>query len=215
MRDTLLFDVDGTVAHTDPIHEAVFRELFTERGVALEEDFYISHVLGSSNAAIFAHFLPEAEDPATLSAEKEARFRARLPRPYPAMPGLAALLDRAEAAGWRRALVTNAPPANAEATIAAIGLAGHFEVIVSGAECGRPKPDPFPYQEAMRRLGVTPDRAIAFEDSPAGTRAARASGAYTVGVRSSLADQVLRQAGAHLTISDFTDTALQPLLGAA
>ncbi|WP_102224538.1 HAD family hydrolase [Acidimangrovimonas sediminis] len=215
MRDTLLFDLDGTVAHTDPIHETVFRALFTAHGVALEEDFYSRHVIGSSNAAIFAHFLPDHPDHRALSAEKEATFRASLPTPFPPTAGLSALLARAEAEGWRRAIVTNAPPANAEATLEATGLARHFDLIVSGAALGRSKPDPFPYQEAMRHLGVTPDRAIAFEDSPSGARAARRSGAFTVGVRSSLSDQDLRQAGAHLTIQDFTDPALEPLLGAA
>ena len=64
----------------------------------------------------------------------------------------------------------------------------------------------------MRRLGVTPNRAVAFEDSPSGLRAARGSGAYAVGIRSSLGDHPLRQAGAHLTLEDFTDPALEHAL---
>ena len=96
--------------------------------------------------------------------------------------------------------------------LGAIGLRQHFEVIVIGEECPRGKPDPYPYQEAMRQLGVTPDQAVAFEDSPSGTRAARSSGAYTVGIRSGLDDHSLRQAGAHVTLQDFTDPALSDVL---
>ena len=68
--------------------------------------------------------------------------------------------------------------------------------------------------EAMRQLGVTPNQCIAFEDSPSGARSARSSGAHTVGLRSRLDAHSLRQAGAHLTLPDFTDPALPPLLGA-
>ena len=127
---------------------------------------------------------------------------------------MADLLARAKAEGWKRAVVTNTPRLNAHAMLEAIWLEAYFDVIVIGEECPRSKPDPYPYQEAMRQLDVTPNRAIAFEDSPSGTRSARSSGAFTVGIRSSLSDHALRQACAQLTIDDFTDPALGRLLGA-
>ena len=57
--------------------------------------------------------------------------------------------------------------------------------------------------KAMRRLGVTPSLSFAFEDSPSGLRAARASGAHVFGLTSSLTPEELRQAGAHEAIADF------------
>ncbi|MBV2361032.1 HAD family phosphatase [Thalassococcus sp. CAU 1522] len=208
----LLFDLDGTLLNSDPIHIAVFREMMEPRGITIDEAFYARHVHGRLNVDFFAEFLPDEPDPQALSEAKEAAFRDRLPRPYPAMPGAAALVNRARDRGWGLAVVTNAMRPNAEAMLSAIGLDDAFETIVIGEECARGKPDPLPYRTAMDALGVAPNRCVAFEDSPAGLRAARRSGAYTVGIRSSLPDARLHEAGAHISITDFTDTALESIL---
>lgn len=208
----LLFDLDGTMLNSDPIHMQVYKELWSARGMELDEAFYMANVHGRLNVEVYADFLPDEPDPQGLSEWKEAQFRDRLPRPYPPMPGVNTLVARAVAEDWPRAIVTNAMRLNAEAMLGAIGLRDAFDVIVIGEECPRGKPDPYPYQEAMRQLGVTPNQAIAFEDSPSGARAARSSGAYTVGIRSGLGDHALRQAGAHVTMQDFTDPALPDIL---
>lgn len=204
----LLFDLDGTMLVSDPIHEAVFRDLLTERGVAVAEDFYLKHVHGRANLDIFADVLPDDPDPKALDELKEAMFRARLPRPYPAMPGVVALVAQARANGWGLAVVTNAMRKNAEAMLAAIGLRDAFETIVVADECAHGKPHPAPYLEAMRQLGAASEDCIAFEDSAAGVRAAAAAGALTLGIRSALDDATLRAAGAKATLADFTDPAL-------
>ncbi|GGH24025.1 haloacid dehalogenase superfamily, subfamily IA, variant 3 with third motif having DD or ED [Cribrihabitans marinus] len=212
MPRALLFDLDGTLLHSDPIHETVFEELWAARGLEAPEGFYMTHIHGRLNVDVFAEFLPDEPDPQGLSEWKEAQFRDRLPRPYPATPGAAALIGRAETEGWRMAVVTNAMRLNAEAMLQAIGLRGAFETIVIGEECSRAKPHPDPYLAAMRDLGVAPSDCVAFEDSPSGLRSAAASGAFTIGVRSGLDDAALRAAGARATIQDFNDPALPDLL---
>lgn len=195
---------------TDPLHAAVFVELFAEHGREIDAAFYISHLHGRQNAAIFGTFFPDADADAMAEA-KEARFRERLGLAAEPMPGLLSVLDRAEAEGWPLAVVSNAPTENAHAMLAAIGLEGRFGTIVLGDDCPRGKPDPYPYAEAMHRLGVDPDDAVAFEDSRAGLTSAAAAGAFAVGVASSLTAENLTVAGAQLVIRDFTD----PALGAA
>ncbi|WP_095589247.1 HAD family hydrolase [Actibacterium ureilyticum] len=208
----LLFDLDGTLLNSDPIHEAVFRDLWTARGLRMDDGFYMNHVHGRLNVDIFRQFLPNEPDPQALSEAKEAEFRRRLPRPYPAMPGAPAFLKRAVESQWPVAVVTNAMRPNAEAMLTATGLRAHVETLVIGEECARGKPDPEPYLTAMRLLGVAATDCIAFEDSPSGIRAARAAGALTVGIRSSLDDGALLDAGAHVSIRDFTDPALPDIL---
>ncbi len=208
----LLFDLDGTMLNSDPIHEAVFTELWTARGLPVPEGFYIEQVHGRLNVDVFADYLPDEPDPQGLSEWKEAQFRERLPKPYPATLGLESFLDRAQAQGWQLAVVTNAMRLNAEAMLGAIGLRDRFEVIVIGEECAHGKPHPLPYLTAMDLLGESPETCIAFEDSPSGMRAAAASGAYSIGVRSALSDTKLRAVGAKMTIDDFTDPALPDIL---
>lgn len=211
MGKALLFDLDGTLLHSDPLHVQVFMEMFEERGRAIDEAFYFEKIHGTHNLETFPHLFP-GEDAVALSDQKEARFRERLDDGHPPMPGATALLDRAEASGWKVAVVTNAPRVNAEHMLSAIGLKDRFAVLVIGDECPRGKPAPDPYLEAMKRLGVAPADCIAFEDSPSGMMAAAASGAYAVGIRSSADDKTLRAAGAAATLEDYTDPALEDVL---
>lgn len=211
MQIALLFDLDGTLLKSDPLHVAVFIDLFARHGREIDEDFYLRKLHGRQNLDIFGELFP-GEDPQAMSDAKEAAFRERLGAQAEPMPGLVDLLDRADASGWRRAVVTNAPRDNAEAMLAAIGLRERFEALIIGDECVRGKPDPAPYLAGMAAVGVTADQCIAFEDSPSGVRSAAASGALTLGVRSSLDDAALRAAGADASIADFADPTLPGLL---
>jgi HAD superfamily hydrolase (TIGR01509 family) len=208
-QGALLFDLDGTLLHSDHLHEEVFRQLFAERGKPFPSGFYMDQIHGRLNVDIFRDLLPEESDPEALSREKEARFRDVLPKSVPPMPGLVTVLDQARAQGLRMAVVTNAMRLNADAMLAAIDVTEYFDTIVIGEECPRGKPHPDPYRIAMEALGSRPETSVAFEDSPSGLQSARASGAFTIGVRSSLDATALIAAGAHATISDFTDPSLQ------
>ena len=207
----LLFDMDGTLIDSDPLHVSVFIEFLAERGIPLTHAEYMSGMHGRRNTEIFAEILP-GEDAEALDTEKEARFRARLHEIEAPMPGLLPLLDRAEAEGWATAVVTNACRANLEAVLDAFGLADRFPVLSLGEECRRGKPDPECYLRAMAALGVAPEHCIAFEDSPSGLASARGSGARTVGIASGLDAPALLRHGAHHVIRDFADPALDPLL---
>jgi HAD superfamily hydrolase (TIGR01509 family) len=207
----LLFDLDGTLIESDPLHAQVYVEMFAARGIDIDERFYFTEIHGRQNTEVFRKHLPD-EDPNELHLYKEAAFRDLLGASVDPMPGIRGLLDRAMAQGWGVAVVTNAPRLNADAMLKAIGLTHHFPTVVIGEECERGKPDPAPYHAAMALLGTLPDHAIAFEDSAAGLRSARASGAFTIGVRSSLDHAALTDLGAHATIQDFNDTALPVLL---
>lgn len=213
MRPALLFDMDGTMIDSDPLHAAVFGEIFAERGVAgrIDDAFYADRLQGRLNADIFAEFFPGG-DAAALEDEKEARFRDRLGPDTEPVPGLRALLDRATASGWAAGIVTNAPRENVAAMLAAIGLCDRFETVVVAGELPRGKPDPLPYATALERLGSAPARALAFEDSRSGVASAAGAGIATIGLRSSLDHDALVSAGASDSIADFTDPGLAPWL---
>ncbi|RML22794.1 HAD-superfamily hydrolase, partial [Pseudomonas syringae pv. maculicola] len=79
--------------------------------------------------------------------------------------GVLRILDHAQKAGLRTAVVTNAPRENAVAMLTGLGIVDRFEAIVIGGELQRGKPHPIPYLTALELLGVKADQAIAFEDS--------------------------------------------------
>jgi HAD superfamily hydrolase (TIGR01509 family) len=130
------------------------------------------------------------------------------------MPGLLRLIGWAKARGVACALVTNGPRPNVEHTLKVLGLTDSFDTLVLGEDLPRAKPDPLPYLEALRRLGVSADRAIAFEDSQPGAAAALAAGVFTVEVTGP-SRQVGLHPGADLTVSDFNAPALWTCLAGA
>lgn len=209
----LLFDLDGTLAVTDPLHYKAWRATLLEHGVELDEAAYQARICGGQNATIVRGFLPALPDSAAsaLIARKEARFRASATVLEP-LPGLRSLLGRARARGIRLGLVTNAPRENAAHMLAALGLTGVFERVVDADAVERGKPDPMPYRIALEAFGLAGAEALAFEDSPSGIRASRGAGIPTVGIRSTHAAEELVAVGALLVVDDFAAEPLRALL---
>lgn len=205
----LLFDLDGTLVDSDLLHHAAYAALLAEQRRDLRLEDYRTHIMGNANDAIMTYLFPgEEADHIAITHRKEAMFRESLEVKVSPLVGIHALLGWAEGEGAGLAVVTNAPRLNAEAMLAASGLAARFPVLIIGEECTRQKPDPVPYRAAMAALGVTPSQSIAFEDSRAGLRAARGSGARVFGLTTGLPAAELLQAGAHAAIADYTDPAL-------
>jgi HAD superfamily hydrolase (TIGR01509 family) len=215
LKSALLFDLDGTLVESDPLHLAAFREAFAPFGVALDEDQYRRLIMGAPNSAIGEAFLPHlpvAQREAIIDA-KEAAFRRSFQTAKPTK-GIGALLDFAETAGLGIGLVTNAPRANAELMLAALGLAERFPLLVIGAELPRSKPDPLPYLTALQLTGAEAACSIAFEDSLSGIRAAAAAGLAVVGLTTGLDPATLVAAGAVFGVADFTDPRIAELIAA-
>ncbi|MEM8610607.1 MAG: HAD family phosphatase [Cyanobacteria bacterium P01_H01_bin.105] len=207
MLKAVLFDLDGTLANTDPIHFRVWQTLLAPHGMTVDQEFYDRFISGRLNPDIVRDLLPQlsVEEGAAFSVDKEAQFREMAADQLQRMPGLTDLLRRIEQQRYATALVTNAPRSNAEFMLKTLALDGVFQPIIIADDLPKGKPDPLPYQTALDRLGVLPNEAIVFEDSPTGVRSATAAGILTVGVTSTHSDATLCQLGAQFTIADFTD----------
>lgn len=212
----LLFDMDGTLAATDPLHADVFADVLAPHGFTVDHHFYQRRIAGRTNRLIFQELFPGLSDAEAdaMSDAKEAAFRLAHPALDP-LPGLHEFLAGAAALGLRLALVTNAPRANADHVLAALGITEHFAEIVTVDVVARGKPYPDPYQEALRRFGLAPHQAIAFEDSPTGLRSALAAGVPTVGLATSLSPTALRDLGARWAVPDYLGLSLPGLIAEA
>jgi beta-phosphoglucomutase len=213
MLKALIFDMDGTLVHSDPVHLQAFAEILGPEGIMIDEEMYRSSIIGRTNEAIFASLLPHlpVEQHETFAERKEAAFR-RMALNLEPLDGLVDLLDWAKKKEIRIALVTNAPVLNATHMLDVLGLAERFEVKITIEQVERGKPDPLPYLTALERLGVAAEHAIAFEDSPSGMRAAKGAGLFSVGVLTGLSAQEMQDVGADATIETFHDRALWDIL---
>jgi HAD superfamily hydrolase (TIGR01509 family) len=213
MASALLFDLDGTLVDSDAGHLAAFQRVFAPHGISIGKAEYVAKIMGASNEMIGREFLPHLTPAAreeTLAA-KEAAYRDGVVA-LEAIAGVGALLDFADANGLSRAVVTNAPRANAELVLRAIGLDDRLPIRVIGAELPQSKPDPLPYLTGLQRTSAQAEYSIAFEDSLSGVRAAVAAGLAVVGLTTSLEAVRLISVGAVLAVADFTDPRIYQLI---
>ena len=213
-KGALLFDIDGTLTDTDPIHIRAFNMMLAQFGQSISHEDYCAKVMGFTNAQIMRGFFPEMPESEhkRLADWKEAKFRDLAKADLVPTPGLMDLMDWAQAANIPMAAVTNAPTANAELILTGLSLKHRFKTIVIGDDLPRGKPDPMPYLVAGERLGLECRHCIAFEDSRSGMRSANSAGAYAIGVLSSLPEDELIKVGARFGVKDFTDSRLRPLI---
>jgi len=217
MLRAILFDLDGTLANTDPIHFKIWRVLLGELNmlnITIDRDFYDAHVSGRLNVDIIQDLLPQLspEEGKALSDRKEALFRQEARTQMQRLSGLSSFLAWIEERQMKRAVVTNAPPKNAWFSLDVLQLRDFFEVVVISEELPYGKPHPLPYEVGLQKLNVAASQAIAFEDSPSGIQSAVGAGLLTVGVASTHDPKELLQAGSKTVITDFQDPKLPSLL---
>lgn len=205
----LLFDLDGTLVDSDPIHLGAWQEMLRPYGIAVDEAEYRRRISGRINPAIVADYLPQlsVDEARAFAARKEAMFREGASHLEP-VPGLRELIERARSRGTRLALVTNAPVENVDHMLRVLRLDGMFEVVVLADRLARGKPDPLPYATALERLELAARDGFAFEDSLSGVRSARAAGLRVAGITTTQPAAVLVEAGADPIVADFTDATL-------
>ena len=118
----MLFDIDGTLTHSDDLHFTVFREILIEHGFdggqPISEDFFRRRISGRHNPEIFADLFPArtAAEHDALADDKEARFRERAATSLRPLPGLVEFTAMLARRGVPAAAVTNAPRANVRAS---------------------------------------------------------------------------------------------------
>ncbi len=213
MYRALLFDLDGTLAETDSLHLPTWVDALAPYGVEVDEEFYKERISGRSTPEIVRDLLPNLteEEGASIGDAKEASFRERTVELEP-LPGLVDFVEEGKSQGFKIALVTNAPKENVGAILPALKLQDFFETVVLADEVGAVKPDPAPYQAALKRTGVSAEEALAFEDSLSGLASSVAAGIPTVGIASTQDPERLRRAGAFMVAKDFTDPELWALI---
>lgn len=214
MLSSLLFDLDGTLADTNPIHFLSWQKILKRYGLEIDQNFYDHHISGKHNPRIIKEIFPDMSSEAgiQLADEKESLFRDLAVDFMKPLPGLIEYLDWAKSQNLQLALVTNAPKANTDFMLNALGLSDTFSVVVLGEELPKAKPDPIPYQITLEKLGIKPKDTIAFEDSPSGILSAVGANILTVGVLSTHPKEDLLKAGAKWLIEDFTDERLKQIM---
>lgn len=172
-----IFDCDGTLADTMPLHYRAWTRLVQELGGSFPEELF--YQLGGRPTEQIVRILRDGhglkvDDVAAAAQRKEGYFLEMIPQVKPIEPVLMVVRRwygikplAVASGGFRRQI---------EQTLDALGIRSLFDTVVCVEDYARGKPCPDPFLEAARRLGVTPSDCVVFEDSPLGVQAAKAAG---------------------------------------
>ena len=202
----LIFDMDGVLINSEPLHERAKREALKEAGIEVPEALFANYTGRSDKAMIYevASAHGESEERCAEILDRKHRIYESLEDTLLPVPGAVEFVHWAKA-HYRLALATSATGRNREATLKSLQIESMFEVVVDSASFSQPKPSPEVFQIALQRLGLASAACLVIEDAVNGIVAARAAGCFTAGLTTSFSDVVLREAGADFVVGSYSE----------
>ncbi len=201
----VIFDFDGVVADSEPLHLRLFQRVLAERGIDLTREAYYSRYLHLDDAGLFEAVHNDTGKP--LSAEESRRLVLRKEEIFMEealhgegavrlFPNVASLIRDIHATGIPLAVASGALANEIEAILEHHGLIECFDAIVGARECTHHKPHPEPYERAFDHLNrngrIRKTNTLAIEDSVGGLNSARAAGCLVAAVTNTYPPDKLR-----------------------
>lgn len=179
MIRALVFDFDGLILDTESALIRAYADVHAHHGVPFDESIVLSTIGHAGFAAdpwqsFAAHFDRDALE--THRRERNHTHDLALP----VLPGVIALMDEAKSRGWPIGLASNSTHAHCERHLGRLGLLPRFTFLACREDVPSPKPEPDMYKLVLNRFGLRGREAIAFEDSFAGSLAAKRANLWTV-----------------------------------
>lgn len=180
----MLFDFDGTLADSSPLHAQAIRDVLAVERPDLLANFSYEPLKGLTTSEAFRRL--GVTDELQLSCcvtAKQQRYRdfVRAGR-LALLPGAHATLDAARAGKRRLFLVTSGSSGSVMMALAKLGIVDLFDAIVTSDDVTRGKPAPDAYVFCLRNHGLVAAQSVAIEDATSGVRSARDAGLAVVGV---------------------------------
>jgi HAD superfamily hydrolase (TIGR01509 family) len=180
--EAVIFDMDGTLIDSESVYLAAMQDAAGTLELALPLDLCHAMVGVPShecNLMLQEHYGP-GFDLALFRGHFSTSVQRRMSERIPVKPGVVELLDFLRDRELPLAIATSAARATAERNLGRAGLLDRFDALATRDDVEHPKPAPDLYLEAAKRLGVAPERCVAFEDSSIGIIAAHAAGMRAV-----------------------------------
>ncbi len=187
----VLFDLDGVVTDTAPLHFKAWKVMADEEGLRFDEEIN-KKLLGISREASLEVILKEngvewtAEKKALWCSKKNEIYKKSLETlsEKDILPGIKKLLEDLKAQGIKAALASSSK--NAPAILERLGISGYFSAIADAAKVQKAKPEPDLFLEAAEKCGVWYDDCVGIEDAESGVMAIKKAGMKSVGIESSV-----------------------------
>jgi beta-phosphoglucomutase len=182
MITTVIFDLDGLLADTEPLHCRAYQDALQSEGASLTKADYIEHWVRSGKGIadwVALHGLNV--DPLALRVKKSARYLELLASSLRPMDGALELL-KVLYGNKTLALASSSYQDAVDGVLEGLNIARYFEAIVTGLDVPRVKPAPDIFLTAARRVGAVPSECVVIEDAEKGVLAAYQAGMSCIAV---------------------------------
>jgi len=181
MINAVIFDFDGVVTDSMPIHFRAYQRVFGPLGVKLEIDELKNMI--AAGAPRIIRFIVDKYDIKGKSNEELVDLKTKYALEEKQVPveGIKELIIRLEKEGVRRGIASSGKRVAVQKGLSDLGMEKKFECVMTLDDTGIPKPDPALYSEAAKCLGVKAEECVAIEDAEEGIWSAKRAGMKVIG----------------------------------
>ena len=217
MIEAVVFDFDGVLSDSEPLHLAAYQEVLGEMDLTLTREDYYASLLGYSDDDVFR--LVGAQQGwnwnsgqiAALITHKSAIFDRMVASGAVLYPSAPACIERL-AARYPLGIASGALRHEIQTVLTAAHLVHHFRFVVGAGDTPNSKPAPDPYLRAAELHGMKPSACVAIEDSRWGIESARAAGMKCVGITNTYPAAELTSADRVIaSLDEFTEELIESL----
>lgn len=194
MLKAIVFDFDGVVVDSEPVHFAAMLEVGRGFGASFDYEAYQEKLIGFDDRDALSYILENwipgqprgnrvtltPHQLMDLCAQKQRAFDRIAAEGVPTVPGTVELIDQAAEAGFPIAIGSGATRADIELILRQLDRMSRFEHIVTANDVEKSKPHPQTYAMACEKLGFAPNECLAIEDTVAGLTSAKQAGLMTL-----------------------------------
>jgi beta-phosphoglucomutase family hydrolase len=184
MNKAVIFDFDGVLIDSGPAHQKAWAELGESIGKPFDEKFF-KQTFGMPNEPIIKMWLGENEGTTRwqeLADIKEQKYRELVGKSLIVIDGGFEFAKDLKSLGWKIAIGSSAPAENISLILKIINQENLFDEIVKAGDYENGKPNPDVFLTVAKKLNVSPEKCIVFEDAVVGVTAAKSAGMKCVAI---------------------------------
>jgi beta-phosphoglucomutase family hydrolase len=210
--EAVIFDLDGTLVDNNAYHIEAWKAFYDKIGKPFSLEEYTQNINGRINRDIFNYVFNTTLSPEQIeeySHEKESMYRELYKPHIKPINGLIDFLEMLEKAKVPKAIATSGLVPNINFMFEHIPIRNFFHSVIDSTQITHGKPHPEIFLKAALSVNAVPSRCVAFEDSVAGIKSAKAAGMKVVGLTTTHTAEEIKQAD--LIIKDYTEISLTKL----
>ncbi len=210
--EAVIFDLDGTLIDNNSYHIEAWKVFYDKIGKPFSKEEYMQNINGRINSDIFNYIFNttlSADEIDLYSTEKEALYRELYQPHIKPINGLIDFLEELEKEKIPKAIATSGLTPNINFMFEHVPIKKYYADVIDASQISKGKPHPEIFLKAAAAVKANPENCVAFEDSVAGIRSAKAAGMKVIALTTTHTAQDVKEAD--LIIKDYTEISLTKL----